>query len=355
MQETPPIYEIRFQPTYAVVYKQRQPLQFKYSNSALLNQVQKSTAQIENEKNLEKNTHSGYLSDKATKKLKNAINWLVHSAKNNLIKNEKTGKRFTHRISFITLTLPFKQGDLSDQKIKSLLLNPFLTLLRVKYQMNSYVWKAEAQENGNIHFHITTDVYIPHEELRFLWNRLILKKGLMAGYSDKFSKMNYEEFKNYSKSQSKVSDQVILKRYLYGKSTNWENPNSTDIKNVKKAKDLAAYLATYMGKKDSEKRPISGRIWGCSYNLSDAHKCVIEFTVHEEREYFRNFDKIVDKVFFVETEKDEFGKTIHLATIFYYNIKKILKAGDSFFRDKLLEHLKNIRDYGKQENVLMNL
>ena len=39
-----------------------------------------------------------------------------------------------------------------------------------------------------------------------------------------------------------------LKRFEYGKKTNWSDPNTTDIHSVYKINNLAAYLSKYMAK-----------------------------------------------------------------------------------------------------------
>ena len=121
---------------------------------------------------MKENTHEGYLSAKAVKRLRTAINWLCVSSDWQKIKSHFGKGIFYFKINFITLTLPFSQLEISDQEIKRELLNPFLQLLRNRYNFDSYVWKAEAQKNGNIHFHITSNTYIPHEELRFFMEQV---------------------------------------------------------------------------------------------------------------------------------------------------------------------------------------
>ena len=56
-------------------------------------------------------------------------------------------------MKFITLTLSDVQAH-TDDSIKEHMLQPFLYWLQ-RYYNCSYVWKAETQINGNIHFHIT--------------------------------------------------------------------------------------------------------------------------------------------------------------------------------------------------------
>ena len=64
-----------------------------------------------------------------------------------------------YKLTFITLTLPSKQIH-SDNEIKSKCLNQFLIELKKNHSVSRYIWKAEKQENNNIHFHIIADKFI---------------------------------------------------------------------------------------------------------------------------------------------------------------------------------------------------
>ena len=57
------------------------------------------------------------------------------------------------KLNFIHLTIP-SQGTKSDKFIK-LILNRFILYAYRKTGLRSYVWKAEPQARGEIHFHIT--------------------------------------------------------------------------------------------------------------------------------------------------------------------------------------------------------
>jgi hypothetical protein len=183
--------------------------------------------------NLQDNKPNPELSGKAQKRLKNVLNWLVAS---NVNYNQNLTAKPKNRqctLTMITLTLSDTQ-QLSDQEIKTKLLNTFLTDLRRKFPDLPYVWKAEKQANGNIHFHIISPVRLQYMELRNLWNRIQKNAGVLEKFSEKF---------------------------------NHENPNSTDIKYLAKVKNATAYVAKYMAK-STTCNLVSGRLWGCSYNLS---------------------------------------------------------------------------------------
>jgi hypothetical protein len=265
MSAAPKIYELHIQPTYAVYIPQRD-----FSNST------KSEAQRENEQNLKENQHEGSLSRKATRRLTNAVNWLVASAKKQYVYDKSSNKRYSFKVNFVTLTLPSIDHGITDHQFKSVLLHNFINTCRYKFNMKNFIWKVEAQENGNIHAHFTTDTFIHWKDLRRVWNRILIKHGAMKDYTDKHKNMSFDEYcttYNYDNTRDINS---LKKAYDYGTSTNWSDPNSTDIHAVWAVKDLAAYLAKYMGKAEDDRRTIQGRLWGCSYNLSASNKLVLE-------------------------------------------------------------------------------
>ena len=125
-----------------------------------------------------------------------------------------------------------------------------LRVLRNKYGMKSYVWKCELQKNGSIHYHLTTDLFIIHTDLRNEWNNITRRHGLL------------DEFKNQ-----------------YGH----DNPNSTDIHAVSNIKDIEAYLVKYISKEYQNEVSLKAKIWDCSKNLKESKYFTTPLTheVHE--------------------------------------------------------------------------
>ena len=217
--------------------------------------------------NLSNSNNHKNLSNAAKKKATRAIKYMLLTATDKKVYNTKFNSSFFFKVAFITLTLPSEQLH-SDQEIKSLCLNQFLTEARKKWGLTNYVWKAERQLNGNLHFHILLDKFIPYSELRSCWNRITNK----LGYVDRFEAKHHKR-----------------------------NPNSTDIHSLWKIKDVSKYVCKYMTKKDKRTKlfvsmdnvPIEnyqhitksavskgakkyldsissvGRIWACSVSLSN--------------------------------------------------------------------------------------
>ena len=201
--------------------------------------------------------YTGVLSQSAKRKLRYSINLLVAQSQWKEAFNYDLQKTFRFRVNFITLTLSAPQKDISDKEIKRVCLNNFLNRAKKKYGMNTYVWRAEKQKNGNIHFHITTDVFIHYRELCDLWNECQELLGFVSRFRER---------------------------------TGSYRPNSTDVHSVHNIKELAAYMVKYMSKETEDGQKIEGKVWGCSRNLSKAQKFETElYGMHYDK-----FKQLVD-------------------------------------------------------------
>jgi hypothetical protein len=305
----PPIFELHVRPTYAVRIPQRQP------------RIQGFSArQIANKENLKNNQLTGILSAKASRRLSNSVNWLVASAKNKTLYDKPTGKRFSFKINFITLTLPSLDHGISDHHFKSKLLHNFINTCRTAHGLKNYVWKVETQENGNIHAHFTTDTFIHWKSLRDIWNRILIKHGCMDSYTEKHSNMTFEDYVLAYSSGSKTSIKKLRTAFEYGVATNWQSPNSTDVHAVHKVKDISAYLASYMSKKEDGRRVIKGRVWSCSTNLSEKNKLVIELLGGESAEFMSSFMNSEIKYKCIEQIDKVTGVVKSVGEIFFFHI-----------------------------------
>lgn len=219
----------------------------------------------------------GIISPKAARRIQTALKWLLFLSKSQKVYNKETRRFVKFRVCMVTITLSSPQHH-SDQVIKSQLFNQLLTELREQNGMNHYVWRAEKQQNGNIHFHLITNIYLNALKLRQKWNRIQNKLGYVDTYA---TRMN-TEIKNFSDYYNKYIDQAdattLRRRYIYGKSCNWHNPNSTDIHSIKKIKNLTAYLCKYLCKDLQNEYAtyqdipphllVRGKLWGLSQSLS---------------------------------------------------------------------------------------
>lgn len=197
--------------------------------------------------NLLSNKTFGFLSDTSKSKIRKAINLLLYLSPKQKTGIVETKKNFTYQITFTTLTLPSKQVH-SDSEITQKCLHDFLTLLRKNYGLLHYVWKAEKQENGNIHYHLTSNIFIHWLDLREMWNSCVEKLGYVTQYEKKQKEYHKYGFKVRTEKLNEWPYEAQKSAYEYGQKTNWRSPNSTDIHSVINVKDLAAYISEYFVK-----------------------------------------------------------------------------------------------------------
>lgn len=158
--------------------------------------------------------HNGLMSKKANSKIGKAIEWALLVSEPKKHWNANTNSWFWWRCNLITLTLSAPQMH-SDNTIKSKLLNHFLVVAARKWKVVNYIWRAESQANGNIHFHIVTDQYIHWEDLQVEWNRIQAKLGYITAFYKRVGHMK---------------------------------PNSTDVHSLCNVTNIAAYLTKYCSK-----------------------------------------------------------------------------------------------------------
>ncbi|MBS2212146.1 hypothetical protein KEM09_12070 [Carboxylicivirga mesophila] len=218
------------------------------------------------------NKEKGFISKKGQKALERAVYWFLYSVDPNIVNSGK-GKE---KITFLTLTLPSKQVH-SDKEIKDKCLKQFLTEIRAKYEVEKFIWKAEKQGQGQLHFHILLDKYIDAKEVRTIWNRIINKLHYVYEYHKKMNALSWSDYRDMRLKEikgkpSEKDKQRIRKAYKAGCAANWMNPNSTDIENLRKVGNIAAYVGKYMSKEHKgiakENLKVDGRIWFSSQSVS---------------------------------------------------------------------------------------
>jgi len=191
----------------------------------------------------------------ARKRLRQYLNnWLdtIRLSRSLLHKKElKTLSKYT----FVTLTLPSAQRH-CDKVIKREILNAFLIELKRDFNVNNYLWKAEPQTNGNIHFHLITSKYIDAIELRLIWLFHCERLGYVSEFREKH------------------------RSFL---------PNATDIHALKSIRDVTAYVSKYMSK-STPVRPICGVTYGCS----DSLRKLVNMNISIESKTGENFKVLRD-------------------------------------------------------------
>lgn len=267
--------------------------------------------------NLNNNKQNGLMSKKAAMRIEQAVEWLMHIKKKSYSKT-KSGKYWKYDIGFLTLTLPAKQMH-SDQFVKSKMLNQFLTEMKQKCNLQNYIWRAEKQKNGNIHFHILIDRFISHIAIRSVWNRILKKEGYIKRYSENM----YEFYKDGFKLNSNWStdEKKQRKSFVSGFSNNFENPNTIDIHSLNLVGKVKNYISKYVCKNEDiitdadgvkscpENLKVNGNLWYISQNLSKLNSLVVPI-VDDLRNCLESlktsFSALFDKKEFCEIIKIDF-------------------------------------------------
>ena len=282
----------------------------------------------DNQVNLANTVGNGLMKGKKKTRARKIIsNWLTCSGKRSLdqlgIKDIKPNNH-----TFVTLTLPSAQMH-SDKEIKRQLLTPFVQRMTKADLMSHYYWRAEAQANGNIHFHFILDGFVAWQELRRLWNIQLKKLGYVDVYQLNMKEFHKDGFRvRYDLISSWSLDSQFI-AYKDGLKSDFTNPNSVDIHSFKDIDNVSAYVIKYMSK-DSTGRLIQGRIHGYSDGLQ-LLDCYREFE-----------DKNVRELLEV-VRKDKSVKEILLdkCVVYYGNIVAIMKKYELKIFDSYKQHIVN--------------
>lgn len=235
-------------------------------------------------------TYTGTLKQGAKKRLTKAIDFMVMSTKERKIFNPVTHRKQPFQVGFITLTFHSTNRNITGKEAHKTCLEPFIKWMRQVHGCKSYIWKAELQKRGQIHYHLTTDVFIHWKAMRDKWNELQHR----AGYLDTF----------------------------FAKYGHWD-ANSIDVHSTKSKLGLSGYLIKEIAKSFQNEKTIGGKVWDCSMNL----KVCKYFSVNERMDY----------AFVNQMVKDKEMKVIETDHCFIYQFFN-KPASCILSSDKLLEY-----------------
>jgi hypothetical protein len=244
--------------------------------------------------------NNGFLSTHAKRKMFKAIDYLVITSDRKKVYSKLQKKYITFRIVFVTLTLPSKQIH-SDKEITNTCLNQLFVELSKYHNVKKYVWRAEKQTNGNIHYHVLINEFIDYQILRKRWNRICEKLGYVSRYQANMKEFYKDGFRVSTSKEDKRTIEQQRKAFILAQKSDFRSPNSTDIHDTRKVKDIKKYVGKYMAKdaeidlnnieSDEEKKIIKARLWSCSQNLSNIEGCQLV----EDWEISDELEKVAEK------------------------------------------------------------
>jgi len=222
------------------------------------------------------------LSKKSTGRLSTALNWLIYFSPGQPVYSRSDDKTFYVKMNFITLTLPSMQIH-SDDYIKVRMLQPFLRWIKRSHGAINYVWKAESQDNGNIHFHITTNTFIHWKSIRKKWNEILASHGYCKVFQD-----GSNDKGNASTQVKAVKNNNAILGYLkkyYTKNDSFKKYKSitSSLSAVPPEYFEVCMMSVASGFVSEYKRVIEGRSWAVSQSLNNCNVTHIS-PAHEKDE-----------------------------------------------------------------------
>lgn len=220
--------------------------------------------------NLNKGFSTSGVSQATRSKISKHCRVLALCAEKRKVRNSK-GNYVDHLCTFITLTLPSEQRH-EDQVITKEILGTFLDKCRKLGLLANYVWRAEKQKNGNIHYHIISDTFANFSLFRRLWYVALRKLNYLHAYTEKFSKMSYSDYNNQKFNAGKTPVETAS-AYARGVRSRWSEPPACHVDYLTDISTLSIYISKYVSKSD-ENNPncVSGRSWSASQSVKDSVK-----------------------------------------------------------------------------------
>lgn len=287
-------------------------------------------------------TANGKVSKTAKKKIGRAVDYLMAVTSEKKITNRLTGRTIAMKVAFVTLTLPSAQMH-DDREIINTCLNQFLIEIKKYYKVRNYIWRAEKQKNNNIHFHVLIDKFIPYQELRDRWNRIVEKLGYVTRYREEQQNWHKNGFRLRKNLLRTWPEKKQKEAYLRGSRTHWHSPNSTDIHQLRKIINLKSYITKYLTKNEQIQKPNeensqeqihqTGRIWGCNRELNHLKGARLD----------------VDNTIQSELEKLEKDSTVYsykgdYFVSYYIDWKKLPEKGCNYLFKQLAIYLHEVFD-----------
>jgi len=267
----------------------------------------------------------GELSLTTTRKMHHLIDHFVAITPKNYtyIKSEKRWIMF--KINFITLTLPTPQIH-PDNVIKKICLQPFLDWLRKNCGVTHYIWKAELQKNGNIHFHITTNKFIPWLDIRYTWLSCVEKLGYLTAYQQGDDKTippctEIRSVKNIRKFGA------YLSKYIAKNPDQPQNKNANDNRSENQRGESIGCIWQANKQGGIERKPIEGRIYGASQTLS-------KLTTYKITEGDNGYWEVNAKLQAPDVKKIQLSKGI----IYMFTLQQLVRLKPEIFGPDITDH-----------------
>lgn len=234
-----------------------------------------------------KKAYSGGLTQGSRKRLAKTVTIMTQAVEPAWITNPCTGRLHYHRFSFITLTVSDTK-NITARRAYDELLSHFLdwmtrTAALKTPSLKTYIWKAELQKRGQIHYHITTPGFIHWKEIRDKWNALQRKAGLLDDYAAAHGHFDPNSTDIHDTRSVKSADRYMIKE-LTKTIAAVQLEAIAEVNDLVDRGELSPALADEKIKEIYETKITTiGKIWGCSEDLAGVGYFTLELTREHER------------------------------------------------------------------------
>ena len=158
----------------------------------------------------------------------------------------------TKALNFITLTI---DKQLHEDKIYAKALNKFFTSTIKHYGKLSYLWVAETQENGNLHFHIIFNKYLDWQRLNYYWAKQLVNLGHDIKLPKKYIENNQIKFNSKDSFNGLHGEGIYL--------------NKETLNNADKVAIYISKATKYITKGNEDRRKPTCSLWYCTRDISN--------------------------------------------------------------------------------------
>ena len=236
--------------------------------------------------------YTGIVTTSSQKLIRKSVDKFLQLSTTKRVVNPITNRVQKFKLTFVTLTISENERMLTASEAYQKCLKPWLRIMKEKYEVDLYLWKAELQERGQIHYHVTLNDWVHYSDVRNTWNNIQNRCGLLDTFHAKYGH---------------------------------KDPNSTDIHSVYKIKNIHAYLTKYLSKSESNKGATIGKIWDCSKRIKSFKYVSFEATdLNKEALKIGEIYKLINVRYYENCTMYNSGK-IHVLTALEEAQRKVYK------------------------------
>lgn len=215
----------------------------------------------------QKKQYSGGMTQGSRKRLAKAVTVMSQAIKPGWVTNPCTQRMQYHKFSFITLTVASPENITAREAYDGLLCH-FLDWMTRTMNVKTYIWKAELQERGQIHYHITSPALIHWKVIRDKWNDLQRRAGLLDDYAKDHGHFSPNSTDIHDTRHVKNADRYLLKE-LNKTVSAVQVKEIAEVKRKFRAGEITSIEADLaISEINAGKINTVGKIWGCSADLS---------------------------------------------------------------------------------------